>query len=138
MPDVRKTALPRLHRRGPIEANSLSIPARDRHCLFHVFIDVAPLKLECRGKTGQAASPLPRLHRRGPIEAASTEEAEATSLTLPRLHRRGPIEAISYLGLPTTYLAPLPRLHRRGPIEATIGWSVRSMGPAALPRLHRR
>jgi|SRR5208337_448707 len=40
--------LPRLHRRGPIEAKCLEDKADNRSLLFHGFIAVAPLKLESR------------------------------------------------------------------------------------------
>jgi len=61
--------LPRLHRRGPIEATGLWLASRPWLRLFHGFIAVAPLKLYFIPHSSERSSPLPRLHRRGPIEA---------------------------------------------------------------------
>ena len=63
-------ALPRLHRRGPIEASRSAL------------------------QLGIGRRSLPRLHRRGPIEACRIGvERSRSCRALPRLHRRGPIEA---------------------------------------------
>ena len=62
--------LPRLHRRGPIEASIVHAHRRPPVGLFHGFIAVAPLKPLHAQRQPQRARALPRLHRRGPIEAA--------------------------------------------------------------------
>ncbi len=129
--------LPRLHRRGPIEAAAWCL---SRRC-------------QCT---------LPRLHRRGPIEARASPRCDRRCRqTLPRLHRRGPIEAGTPPFKPADdprlfhgFIAvaplkhslcrgacggalPLPRLHRRGPIEA-LKCSNCKVRSSSLPRLHRR
>ena len=64
-----RTSLPRLHRRGPIEAGiTVQIP-ENFPLLFHGFIAVAPLKLVGSRPAVVHGRSLPRLHRRGPIEA---------------------------------------------------------------------
>ena len=85
--------LPRLHRRGPIEA---SMPRTSRHSsrrLFHGFIAVAPLKLsDCCGH----AKPGTLFHgfiAVAPLKLCWGRPDYRSELTLPRLHRRGPIEA---------------------------------------------
>src|SRR4051812_17655925 len=61
--------LPRLHRRGPIEALRCAAPHSGGMVVFHGFIAVAPLKQVAEVQVDQLELGLPRLHRRGPIEA---------------------------------------------------------------------
>src|SRR5208337_2384586 len=88
-------SLPRLHRRGPIEAGTITTVSPTSLLLFHGFIAVAPLKRLLRGTSCATVSTLPRLHRRGPIEAGFVSRLRRDTFgPLPRLHRRGPIEAL--------------------------------------------
>ena len=101
-PEAKLLPLPRLHRRGPIEALDPSARALVR-------------------------AALPRLHRRGPIEASFSASGLSVLGTLPRLHRRGPIEAA--IGAPRVRsrprlfhgfiaVAPLKQRSRSGPARS--------------------
>ncbi len=68
----RAGPLPRLHRRGPIEAVPAAVNSAFAAGLFHGSIAVAPLKPPMKRWTRLWPATLPRLHRRGPIEAAIT------------------------------------------------------------------
>jgi len=87
--------LPRLWRRGPIEAPSTGTTTRPRADHFHVYGDVAPLKRAARAHAVRHRRQLPRLWRRGPIEASPPARRSTAARALPRLWRRGPIEAPS-------------------------------------------
>jgi len=85
--------LPRLHRRGPIEAP----PSADRDdrptCLFHGFIAVAPLKLFLRSPTSSLRPLFHGFIAVAPLKRFWCRQGHGSPHTLPRLHRRGPIEA---------------------------------------------
>ena len=104
--------LPRLHRRGPIEATAAESAVPCKRKLFHGFIAVAPLKLVEHTPNVPAVLALPRLHRRGPIEA-DVQRSQFTELVV-LFHG---FIAVAPLKL-RQRLPALPRLHRRGPIEA--------------------
>jgi len=78
--------LPRLHRRGPIEAFKACINFPRLH-LFHGFIAVAPLKLCWMRPRAWASGALARLHRRGPIEAGRCSGRQTVERTL--FHNKG-------------------------------------------------
>src|SRR5271157_3346658 len=88
--DNTPKSLPRLHRRGPIEAHQKATHPLAVDFLFHVFIDVAPLKRELHVRPLWLLRSLPRLHRRGPIEAplrdpggGNAETSSTSSSTWP-------------------------------------------------------
>jgi len=76
---LKDLRLPRLHRRGPIEAQLIGFGEFMLVYVFHGFIAVAPLKREQEWKFNRSSGSLPRLHRRGPIEA-TTNPAVAAGL----------------------------------------------------------
>ena len=86
--------LPRLHRRGPIEARDSARESARRCCVFHGFIDVAPLKPDRHGMIWRRLSTV--FHgfiAVAPLKRSGPARDWASTRRLPRLHRRGPIEA---------------------------------------------
>ncbi len=109
-------SLPRLHRRGPIEARSSGSIIGSRAALFHGFIAVAPLKRFGAAPACLWRHALPRLHRRGPIEATMSRSCHTTSVLFHGFIAVAPLKpAVHPHDLET--VAALPRLHRRAEIR---------------------
>jgi len=64
--------VPRLHGRGPIEAQSMARMGRQGKVAFRGFTAAAPLKREEVRERLILLGRVPRLHGRGPIEAPGT------------------------------------------------------------------
>ena len=90
---LKRPNYPRVHTRGPIEAVSSSDRPGGIGLAIRGFTPAAPLKRETPEPRRGSGRCYPRVHTRGPIEALAAKPVVPLPPNYPRVHTRGPIEA---------------------------------------------